>query len=282
MLREGLSGLEDAWYALRGSSVTLALTLSARASPLARQIDAQWEDAWAERLLEKCPWDLRPVANDESLVRAIVVRSRIFDDHVRDACAQEDVHAVVSVGAGLCTRWGRLAGVRGVQRWIDVDLPEVIALRRLLLEDGARDSRFVACSLSEPAWLDAIPWQRGRLFVVLLEGVAPYVPEAAIQGMLQALARRARQEDCRCRVVLDYLHRDFVPVAALQAGPAVLPVVSGFRDASELDSGRSGFRVVHECEPFGLFSDGHRRFESDYRMRHGHAPYAVACLQLER
>ncbi len=43
--------------------------------------------------------------------------------------------------------------------------------------------------------------------------------------------------------------------------------------------GGTGFRVLQECRPFGLFSEAHRRFEDEFRGRHGHVPYAVACLE---
>lgn len=306
--------LEAAWQALRGSSATLALTLGARASPLARQVDAGWADPWAERLLAQCPWDLHRAGQDASLVRAVVLRSRIFDDAVRDACACGDVFAVVSIGVGLCTRQGRLAaeGVGadgGGPIWIDVDLPDVIALRRLLwrhalaaaADGGSGDggggagpdavseaahtappaSLLVACGLQDPAWLDAVPWRAGRRCLVLVEGVAPYVPPAAVPDMLHALAARARREGCGCRVVIDYLHRDFVPIAALQAGPAVLPVTTGFGRAEELAPPDSGFRTLRQWEPFGHFSEAHQRLEGDFRARHGHVPYAVACFDLQ-
>ncbi|XDF37689.1 class I SAM-dependent methyltransferase [Paracidovorax avenae] len=277
---EGAAGLAGAWEALRGSSATLALTLSARASPLAREADAGWLDPWAAPLLAQCPWDLRRAADDAALVRAVVVRSLVFDRLVRQACAERSVHAVASLGVGLCTRQGRLAPSLPGVGWIDADLPEVIALRRLLLPSVAADpGRQVASALQDSAWLDAMPWQEGRHFIVLLEGVAPYVPPADIRHLLERLAARARRESCGCRVVLDYLHPDFVPIAAWQAGPAMLPVVSGFRDAAALVEGDTGFHVLQECQPFGLFSAAHRRFEDEFRGRHGHVPYAVACLE---
>lgn len=309
--------LETAWQALRGSSATLALTLGARASPLARQVDAGWADPWAERLLAQCPWDLRRAGQDASLVRAVVLRSRIFDDAAREACARHDVFAVASIGVGLCTRQGRLApeckgGDGGGPAWIDVDLPDVIALRRLLwhhalaapangggcasgsgsgtcsgdvseaLHASQPASLLVACGLQDPAWLDAVPWRAGHRCLVLVEGVAPYVPPAAVPDMLRALAARARREGCGCRVVIDYLHRDFVPIAALQAGPAVLPVTTGFGHAEELAPLDSGFRLFRQWEPFGHFSEAHQRLEGDFRARHGHVPYAVACFDLQQ
>ncbi|AVS74279.1 poly(3-hydroxyalkanoate) synthetase [Paracidovorax cattleyae] len=278
---EGAAGLAGAWEALRGSSATLALTLSARASPLACETDAAWVDPWAAPLLAQCPWDLRRAADDPALVRAVVVRSRVFDRLLLQACAERPVHAVASLGVGLCTRQGRLApSLPGVE-WIDADLPEVIALRRLLLPSVAAPlpGLQVAGALQDGAWLDAMPWQPGRHFLVLLEGVAPYVPPEDVLHLLERLAARARREGCGCRVVLDYLHPDFVPIAAWQAGPAMLPVVSGFRDAAALVEGSTGFCVLQECRPFGLFSEAHQRFEDEFRGRHGQVPYAVVCLE---
>ncbi len=253
---EGPVGLAGTWEALRGSSATLALTLSARASPLAREADAAWVDPWAAPLLAQCPWDLRRAADDPALVRAVVARGLVFDRLVLQACAERPVHAVLSLGAGLCTRQG--AGWRRPCRASNGSMPTCRksspcgACSCLPSRPRARAGWFPG-TLQDDTWLEAMPWQEGRSFLVLLEGVAPYVPPADIRHLLERLAARARRAGCGCRVVLDYLHPDFVPIAAWQAGPAMLPVVSGFRDAAALVEGARAFACCRNAGPSACF-----------------------------
>ncbi|WP_208719834.1 class I SAM-dependent methyltransferase [Amycolatopsis circi] len=62
-------------------------------------------------------------------------------------------------------------------RWFDVDLPDVIALRRKLYsaDDGYRT---IAASVTDSGWLDEIPADRPTL--ILAEGLLRYLREAEV------------------------------------------------------------------------------------------------------
>ncbi|MFF7295685.1 hypothetical protein [Streptomyces sp. NPDC008265] len=60
---------------------------------------------------------------------------------------------VLSVGIGLDTRADRLAGrTPSTVRWLGVDLPEVVRLRRELLPGGP--TRVFAAGITDPGWAD--------------------------------------------------------------------------------------------------------------------------------
>lgn len=74
-------------------------------------------------------------------------------------------------------------------RWIDVDLPEVVALRkRLLVATAPEDYALVASSVLEHAWLEAIPADRPVL--VIAEGLLQYLEPADVKHLFQRLCRR--------------------------------------------------------------------------------------------
>lgn len=60
---------------------------------------------------------------------------------------------VGEIGTGLNTRFERVDN--GQVHWIDLDLPEVIALRRQFFTDSDRQ-RMIAGSVLDPAWTDTV------------------------------------------------------------------------------------------------------------------------------
>ena len=69
------------------------------------------------------------------------MRIRHFDRYVADFLAREPDGVVVSLGCGLDDRRRRVDN--GTVRWFDLDLPEVIELRRRFLDETDR-MRFIA------------------------------------------------------------------------------------------------------------------------------------------
>ena len=74
----------------------------------------------------------------------------------------------------------------GTISWIDLDLPEVITLRRPLIPETDR-SRCVAGSLLDPAWMRKIGHAQGGLFL-FAGGVMPYLTEQQVRSALSSIA----------------------------------------------------------------------------------------------
>jgi O-methyltransferase involved in polyketide biosynthesis len=115
-----------------------------------------------------------------------VVRTRVFDDITRSFLNDHPGGTVVELGAGLNTRFERLDNDR--QRWFDLDLPEVTALRRALLPSNARRWH-VAASVVEPSWLELVATAPAP-YCFLLEAMLGYVPCDQVRGVLGRIARR--------------------------------------------------------------------------------------------
>src|ERR1700753_1827934 len=85
-----------------------------------------------------------------------VLRSATFDIWVKNFLAENPGGSVVELGTGLNTRFERVDN--GAVHWMDLDLPDTIALRRRFFADTGR-RRMVAASLLDEDWLDTV----GRL-----------------------------------------------------------------------------------------------------------------------
>ena len=92
---------------------------------------------------------------------------------------------VVALGEGLETGFWRVDD--GAVRWLSVDLPEMIDLRRRLLPDSPR-RQDVAASATDPRWMDEVDASRGVL--VTAQGLLMYLEPAEVRALLLAAARR--------------------------------------------------------------------------------------------
>lgn len=117
---------------------------------------------------------------------ASVMRVRQFDTYARAFLEHHPGGLVVDLGCGLDTRFDRLDD--GRMRWLGVDLPEVIQLRRQHIPDGER-SQTIPQSILDLTWLDEV--QHLNLPAIFLaEGVFPYLSTGDVKPMLTAMAAR--------------------------------------------------------------------------------------------
>jgi O-methyltransferase involved in polyketide biosynthesis len=117
---------------LSGVPATMLISLCIRAVESQRP-DALIKDERAEALVRRLdPETLRKtLALTEDSTRVVmIVKSRDFDRFTQDFLARHADAVVVHIGCGLDTRFDRVDN--GRVEWYDLDLPEVIELRRKL------------------------------------------------------------------------------------------------------------------------------------------------------
>ncbi|MGY6023502.1 class I SAM-dependent methyltransferase [Streptomyces spinosirectus] len=115
-----------------------------------------------------------------------VLRTAIVDSWVRAFLAEHPAGTVVEIGTGLNTRFERVDN--GTVHWVDLDLPDTIALRRKFFTDTER-RRMVAASVLDEGWLSTVEEYPGPYFFVA-EGVLVYLPENEAAEALTRIAQR--------------------------------------------------------------------------------------------
>lgn len=124
------------------------------------------------------------------LVTTLSLRIRHFDRVARRFLARNPDGIIVSLGCGLSTRCRRVDNGRA--RWFLLDLPEVIDLRRTLVDDWGSDAggRFetVAASVLDFDWLKRLPDEDGPTFLFLAEGLLMYLEEKDVRDLTARLA----------------------------------------------------------------------------------------------
>jgi O-methyltransferase involved in polyketide biosynthesis len=161
---------------------TMLMTLYGRALA-ARNGDGLLRDPRAVEMVEAIEYDFRRFA-DEAQVLGAVLRTRILDEIVRVFLAESPRATVVEIGVGLNARFERLDN--GIVRWVDVDLPDAMHLRRRFFTETARHA-MVASSVLDPVWTDVVKRGRGPYYLIA-EGVFGYLREHEAKKALALIA----------------------------------------------------------------------------------------------
>jgi O-methyltransferase involved in polyketide biosynthesis len=166
---------------------TLLITLYIRAMESQRP-DALIKDEKAVALVTQMNYDfdrVRQVHMDDEDKVTIVLRNREFDRYVQNFLARNPDAVVVYIGCGLDSRFERVDN--GKVEWYDLDLPDVIELRRKFIGDEGVRYHLLGCSAFDPAWFEMVRVHRQRPFLFLAEGVFMYFEEAQIKSLVLAL-----------------------------------------------------------------------------------------------
>lgn len=141
------------------------------------------EDPKAVEMVDSIDWDFRRFGQSRRVV-GCVLRTAMFDVFVRDFLGRYPSGTVVEIGAGLNTRFERLDN--GTAHWFDLDLPDMVDLRRRFFRDSER-RKTLAASVLETEWIEAVRRSPAPYFLVA-ETVFVYLEEAQVKAALQQIA----------------------------------------------------------------------------------------------
>ncbi len=254
---------ENTKQTLSGVAETLLITLYIRAMESQRP-DALIKDVKAVALVKQLSYDfdrVRQVKMDEDDKLTVILRNRQFDRYVRDFLTRHPDSVVVHIGCGLDARLERVDN--GIVEWYDLDLPDVIALRRELFGDEGKRHHLLGCSAFDRAWLDAVPVPRGRPMLCLAEGVLMYFNEEQVKSLVLML----RDHFPGVELVIDAFSPFLVRANNLRMSLTRLGVHYGWglRRGQELERWGEGIRLLDE---WGYFDEPEPRLDHIRWMRH--------------
>jgi O-methyltransferase involved in polyketide biosynthesis len=172
---------------LGGVEETLLLPLWARAVEAEKE-DPIVCDAYARDILARIDYDFSRIeagqSDDHQMVWAI--RAYHFDNIVKSFLEHHRDALVVNIGAGLDTTFQRVDN--GSVRWVNMDVPDVAALRQELIPDSDREMT-LAKSVFDFTWIADIAAQKaGRSVLFMAAGVLCYFAAADVARLLRKLA----------------------------------------------------------------------------------------------
>ena len=145
-------------------------------------------DKAAERLADSLEYDYSQFDGAKLSEVGCVVRGWYFDRAARRFIEAHSRPVVVNVGCGLDTRFQRIGDRKAF--FYDLDLPEVIALRRELIPEQ-QGNAYIAASLLETDWMDDLLRKHpDAQFIFIVEGVLMYFYEKQVRTFLHHIASR--------------------------------------------------------------------------------------------
>ncbi|KAI1149777.1 S-adenosyl-L-methionine-dependent methyltransferase [Nemania diffusa] len=238
---------------LTGVPETLLISLLGRARDAAARRPILG-DPYAEGVMEKLDYDFGQLRLQPTAVAAVSLRTRIYDGWATAFLATHPRATVLHLACGLDSRNQRVDWGASV-RWIDVDLPEVAALRRQVLPTSfpGREYRLVAADATDQAWLEEIPTDRPVL--VIMEGLLSYFPPAEATGLLGRLVEKLEEGelhfDCMTAKVLKSSQEN--PKAAPEkAGPLFQWAVDDLKDVERIHPHIKLIEAVRYIEAPGI------------------------------
>ncbi|KOS16719.1 Tetracenomycin polyketide synthesis O-methyltransferase TcmP [Escovopsis weberi] len=171
-------------------SQTALLTLSGRAHDAVSKRPILG-DRWAVDMLHRIPSLGSPMVLNRFFYPGIALRSLLYDQWTTEFLHRNPDATVLHLACGLDTRALRVSPLGPGVRWIDVDVPEVVALRRRLLSSepaSGGEYHLLAASVLDLALLQGIPDDRPTLIVA--EGLLLYLSREGVLDLMQRLAAR--------------------------------------------------------------------------------------------
>ena len=157
---------------------TALLALSMRADEAARQTP-RIRDGKAREILDALEVDFEDLARElgvdlgryDSFLshEAIVARTIMFRNALRELVAQHPDAVCVNLGCGLDDKFPQADN--GTITWFDVDLPDMISLRKRFFKDEPRCTMVCGDAL-DGEWTDCVP--KCPVTIVCMEGVLEY------------------------------------------------------------------------------------------------------------
>jgi O-methyltransferase involved in polyketide biosynthesis len=166
---------------LSGVPETLLWNLGRRAAA-ARSGASLLEDPLAIEVAGRLQYDFTDSSRG---ARWHAVRVATFDDAVRRFLGEHPAGTVVALGEGLETQFWRLDN--GRMRWLSVDLPATLDLRRRVLPEGPRQRSYAGSALGL-GWAGQL--DPAAPVLVTAQGLLMYFQRSEVHELIAAIAER--------------------------------------------------------------------------------------------
>ena len=181
------------------------------------------------------PFPLHGKPKSKWLAYFMGMRAAVMDQWLEEQLGACPPATVLHLGCGLdarCERVGHSAA------WYDVDMPDVISIRRNYYAESA-NYHMTGADVTDPAWLEDVP--RAQNALVVMEGLSMYLPLEQLKELFTALQAHFD----RALIIMDTYTQFAVraskhanPIKAVGAG-----VITGIDDPHTLEQ-NPGIRVT--------------------------------------
>ncbi len=193
-------------------------------------------DQKAVEIINSVGYDFTTIAKNinKLSLASWISRSIYFDNKIRNFIQLYNNATVVNIGCGLDTTFDRIDN--GKIQWLDIDLPDVIELRKNYIDETPR-RKFIADSIFNQDWYDAIKNKDHVMFMIA--GVLYYFDESEIKKVFYNFINKVPGVE----VVFDYSSVNGIKIANKKVIDN-----GGMNKAAYL---KWGIQNIHDLEKWG-------------------------------
>ena len=216
---------------------TLLITLYAKARACPQTI---LDDKKARQIMERVAYDFSKLKVPIGTSLTVCIRARKLDDYVRQFLERYPAGIVLHLGCGLDSRCERVD--TGEALWYDLDVPDVIALRKKFFPETGQ-YHMISAWVNDLEWMQAIDNQ-GQPVIVIAEGLMMYLAEQQVKELVLAL----QQNFPGCKLAFDAYSE--LTVRRVGAHPSLRKTGAviqwGIDDAKIIERWADGIRLEEE------------------------------------
>jgi O-methyltransferase involved in polyketide biosynthesis len=142
-------------------------------------------DRAAVELVEKIDFDYSRIKLQKHDEAALILRVREFDRMAGEFLKRNPDATVVHIGCGLDTRFERLDN--GRMQWYDLDLAEVIEMRKRLGLIEKERYHTISSSVFDFNWIEQLSQSKHKSVLFISEGVLIYFQEDLVKSLILKL-----------------------------------------------------------------------------------------------
>ena len=174
---------------LKGVPETLLVPLWARATET-KNDNPIIKDEKAIEIMDQIEYDFSKFKNQEPTLVSVAVRTEILDRAVKSFIDKYQDATIINIGCGLDTRFLRADNGRII--WYDLDLPEVISIRKQFFQESERH-KMIAKSVFDYSWIDDI--NANEHVLIIAEGIFMYLTEPEVKDIMSKLAAAFKEAE---------------------------------------------------------------------------------------
>ncbi len=224
---------EKVTLTLAQETLLIPLYAKAQENPVIR-------DEKARQILDGVDYDFSQLKVPQKTAVTLWIRARQLDTYTSQFIAAHPNAVIIHLGCGLDSRCLRVAHPAAL--WFDLDMPDVIALRRKFYAE-TDTYRMIASSVTDLGWMDQAPDQ-GRPVLVVAEGLLMYLHEEEVRDLLLCL----KDKFPGCELVFDAFSK--LTADRIKAHPSLqktgAAIYWGIDDAREIEGWAPGIRLKEE------------------------------------
>jgi O-methyltransferase involved in polyketide biosynthesis len=236
---------------------TLLLPLIGRAV-ISKKHPTYFTDAKAVEICDSLDFDKQKALRNmqESGLLAMAVRAVKMDNAITEFVRRHPKATILNVGAGLDTAFWRVDN--GQIKWIDLDLPDSIALRQQFLAPSDRNPH-IAKSVFDDSWMADIGPISNGLFIQV-PGVFPYIETSTVRGFFENFPQKLPEAEIIFDTVSE-IGKYVITQGIKRSGMKKATLKWGVNDAHAVAKWNPKIRVIQQE---GYFENVPRRWDYQF------------------